>query len=174
MQEHRALHQMRCPLPVEAAAIPTRDYADTDFEELRSVNNRAFSSHPDQGNRSAEALRATMTEPWFRADGVRIHEEDGRIAGFCWTKIHPSPPAAVELGEIYVIGVDPDYHGRGLGVPMTAAGLEWLADQGISTGMLYVEADNIPALRTYERLGFTILRTDRAWTWAAPPEGSAP
>ena len=46
---------------------------------------------------------------------------------------------------------------------MTAAGLDWLADQGLTTGMLYVEHDNAPAIRTYERLGFTPHRTDRAW-----------
>lgn len=165
MIELRALHQMRCPLPVDAAPLSTRPYGDDDLDELLAVNNRAFASHPDQGSQTTESLLATMSEPWFLADGLRIHERDGRIAGFCWTKIHPSPPAATELGEIYVIGVDPDFHGQGLGVPMTAAGLVWLAEQGIRTGMLYVEADNVPAIKTYERLGFTVLRTDRAWLW---------
>ncbi len=163
LQEFRALHQMRCHLPVSAEPLESRDYVDADLEALRSANNRAFASHPDQGNQTTASMRATMAEPWFKPEGVRIHERDGRMAGFCWTKIHPSPPAVTELGEIYVIGVDPDFHGQGLGVPMTAAGLAWLADQGITTGMLYVEADNVPAIRTYERLGFTVLRTDRAW-----------
>ena len=65
-----------------------------------------------------------------------------------------------------MIGIDPDFHGQGLGVPMTAAGLHWLSDHGLDTGMLYVEADNAPALRTYERLGFVRFRTDRAWARA--------
>ncbi|MDH3681718.1 MAG: mycothiol synthase [Acidimicrobiia bacterium] len=172
MTEFRALHQMRCPLPVDAEPIPTRAFTDDDLDELVLVNNRAFASHPDQGGQTVETLTSTMSEPWFRADGLRIFERDGRIAGFCWTKIHRSPPAATELGEIYVIGVDPDFHGQGLGVPMTAAGLDWLADQGIETGMLYVEADNVPAVRTYERLGFVVLRTDLAWIWAPPAADS--
>lgn len=166
MTELRALHQMRCPLPVDVEPIPTRAFTPDDLDELVQVNNRAFAAHPDQGDQTTETFAATMSEPWFRADGLRIFERDGRIAGFCWTKIHPSPPAATELGEIYVIGVDPDFHGQGLGVPMTAAGLAWLADRGIETGMLYVEADNVPAIRTYERLGFVVLRTDRAWMWS--------
>lgn len=165
MTELRALHQMRCKLPVDVEPLPTRSYRPDDLEALLVVNNRAFASLPDQGGQTAESLLETMEQPWFRPDGLRLHERDGRLVGFCWTKIHPSPPAVTELGEIYVIGVDPDYHGRGLGGPMTAAGLAWLSDQGISTGMLYVEADNIPAIRTYERLGFIVLRTDRAWTW---------
>lgn len=166
----RALHQMRVPLPVAIAPIDSRPYRPDDLSALCLVNNRAFAHHPDQGNQTEEGLLATMAEPWFRADGLRIHEEDGRIAGFCWTKIHPArsdpgdPDATTTpLGEIYVIGVDPDFHGRGKGGPMTAAGLSWLSEQGLSTGMLYVEADNVPAVRTYERLGFSIVRTDAAW-----------
>ena len=38
-----------------------------------------------------------------------------------------------------------------------------LAERGETIGMLYVEADNVPAIRTYEGLGFDIVRTDRAW-----------
>ena len=100
-----------------------------------------------------------MAQPWFDPEGIRLYEVDGVLAGFCWTKRHDEP----KLGEIYVICIDPDFHGRGLGRPMTAAGLDWLAEQGETIGMLYVEADNVPAIRTYEGLGFDIVRTDRAW-----------
>jgi mycothiol synthase len=164
MAPFRALHQMRCPLPLAVDPVPTRSYRpDRDLEAVRAVNNRAFAHHPDQGAKTAADLGAIMAEPWFRPDGLRIYERDGRMAGFCWTKIHSDPDPARRLGEIYVIGVDPDFHGQGLGGPMTAAGLQWLSAQGITTGMLYVEADNEPAVRTYLRLGFTTVRTDRAW-----------
>ena len=49
------------------------------------------------------------------------------------------------MGEIYVIGVDPDFHGRGWGRALTQAGLAWLAGRGLTVGMLYVDADNVPA-----------------------------
>ncbi len=160
MQRVRALHQMRCSLPVEAQALTTRAFVRGEDEELlRSVNNRAFANHPDQGNLSPADLEEKLAEPWNREGGIRLHERDGVIAGFCWTKIHE----AQGLGEIYAIGVDPDFHGQGLGVPMTASGLEWLTEQGLRTGMLYVEADNEPAIRTYRRLGFDVARTDMAW-----------
>ena len=58
---------------------------------------------------------------------------------------------------------DPSMHGQGLGSPMTRAGLDWLAAQGIEHGMLYVESDNDPANRTYEKIGFHRHRTDRAY-----------
>lgn len=157
---YRALHQMRCRLPLDVPMLDTRAFRPgDDDEDLVRVNNRAFAHHPSQGKLSIEAFRSDMTQPWFEPDGVRMYEVDGTLAGFCWTKRHAEPA----LGEVYVICIDPDFHGRGLGRPMTAAGLHWLAEQGEEVGMLYVEADNVPAIRTYEGLGFRIVRTDRAW-----------
>ncbi len=159
-EQVRALQQMRCALPVAADAIPTRSFRPGhDDDALIRVNNRAFVDHPDQGGWTLETLQQRMAEPWFDPDGVRLFERDGQLAGFCWTKIHQQPP----LGEIFAIGIDPDFHGQRLGVPMTAAGLAWLHDQGLAEGMLYVECDNTPAVRTYERLGFSTVRIDRAW-----------
>lgn len=168
LSEARALHQLRCPLPAQVEVLPTRPFvAGQDEDALIEVNNRAFASHPDQGGMTRDRLDEVSTEDWFEPEGLRLHDDPdrpGHLAGFCWTKVHePLAPGEPRLGEIYAIGVDPSHHGRGLGVPMTGAGLRWLADQGLTTGMLYVEADNEPALRTYDRLGFTHHRTDRAW-----------
>lgn len=167
--ELRALHQMRCPLPVGSDPLPTRSFVPgRDNELLLAVNNRAFAAHPDQGGMTADDLNRYAEQPWFNPDGIRLYEDNddpAKLAGFCWTKIHqPLAPGEPKLGEIYAIGIDPDHHGKGLGVPMTAAGLAWLADQDLTTGMLYVEADNAAAIRTYEKLGFTRHRTDRAWS----------
>lgn len=166
--ELRALHQLRCSLPVESRPVATRPFVPGQDEELLlRVNNRAFVDHPDQGGMTQEDLASAAAQPWFNPDGIRLYEDPDdptTLAGFCWTKIHnPLADGEPMLGEIYAIGIDPDHHGKGLGVPMTAAGLTWLADQGLTTGMLYVEADNAPAIRTYEKLGFTNHRTDRAW-----------
>ena len=91
-----------------------------------------------------------------------IHAEDGRLAGFCWTKVHRDhdPP----LGEIYVIGIDPDFQGLGLGRQLTLAGLDSIAGRGIDAGMLYVDGANAPARSMYEQIGFTVHRADRAYT----------
>lgn len=156
----RTLLQLRRSLPADGPVLDTRPMTDADVDEIVAVNNRAFDWHPEQGSLTVERLREQMAEPWFAADGLRVHDRDGRIAGFCWTKIHEEPE---RLGEIYVIGLDPDYAGRGLGGPLTGAGLSWLADRGLDTAMLYVEEDNAPARAVYDRLGFAIHRTDRLW-----------
>lgn len=166
--ELRSLHQLRCTLPLSVPVLTTRPFVPgQDEERLLAVNNRAFASHPDQGNMTVDDLNDAANQPWFQADGIRLYDDPGdpdKLAGFCWTKIHePIAEGQPRLGEIYAIGIDPDHHGQGLGKPMTAAGLAWLAAQGLTTGMLYVEADNEPALRTYYKLGFERHRTDIAW-----------
>lgn len=90
-----------------------------------------------------------------------ISGEGGQMTGFCWTKIHPD--AKPPVGEIYIIGAHPDYQGRGLGRALVLAGLDWLHGQGLTIGMLYVEANNDPAVRLYHRLGFEIVHDFRCW-----------
>ncbi|HSL58184.1 MAG TPA: GNAT family N-acetyltransferase, partial [Acidimicrobiales bacterium] len=115
MRRVRELWQMRRPLPVEATTdLATRAFRPgEDDAAWLEVNNRAFAWHPDQGGWTHDDLAERLGEPWFDPEGFRLHEVDGRLAGFCWTKEHHEvdPP----LGEIFVIGVDPAFHGRGLG-----------------------------------------------------------
>jgi mycothiol synthase len=122
------------------------------------VNSRAFAWNPEQGGWTEETLRSRMDEPWFDPAGFLIHDRDGRMAGFCWTKVHSNTQP--RLGEIYVIGVDPDFQGLGLGRGLTLAGLASLASRGIGTGMLFVDAENVAAVKLYDSLGFEIHRTD--------------
>lgn len=162
---YRDLWQLRCPLPNTPSGLTTRAITDVDVDEFVRVNNRAFHWHPEQGGLTADAVRATMSEDWFDPDGFRLlHDDAGELIGFCWTKIHADHAPA--LGEIYVIAIDPSQHGRGLGKPMTLAGLEWLSARGLEHGMLYVESDNDPANATYAALGFTRHHTDRAYRLA--------
>ena len=117
-----------------------------------------------------------MGEPWFSTDGfiLAISDDTGDIAGFHWTKVHgatghaahapkdhaPEAHAHEALGEVYVVGVDPNWQGTGLGRAITVIGLQHLRDLGLSQAMLYVDATNGPALKLYSSLGFTRWDTD--------------
>ena len=159
----RTLLQMRLPLPADASGIETRAFTPDDIDEFVAVNNRAFSWHPEQSGLTREKVEADMAAAWFDPDGFRLHHIDGELAGFCWTKVHAATDDDPALGEIYVIAVDPPFHGRGLGKAMSLAGLEWLATAGLDTGMLYVESDNAAAVATYKRIGFSTHREDTLW-----------
>jgi mycothiol synthase len=171
----RVLYQMRRPLPVEdslrSGQIVTRPFrVGVDEDAWLEVNNRAFHWHPEQGGWNRDTLLQREAEPWFDPSGFLLHDDsDGNVDGFCWTKIHKDTEP--QLGEIYVIAVDPARadHTRGLGRQLVIAGLDYLHQKGLTVGMLYVDASNAPAVKLYVDLGFVINHLDQAYVGDIAP-----
>jgi mycothiol synthase len=161
----RELRQMRRPLPGDGLPEPVLPPGVTvrafrpgaDDAAWLALNAAAFAHHPEQGSLTQRDLDDRMAQAWFDPAGFFLAERGGRLTGFHWTKTH----AADRLGEVYVVGVHPDEQGSGLGRALTAIGLRHLAyERGLPTAMLYVDADNAPAVTVYERLGFTTHEVD--------------
>jgi mycothiol synthase len=171
----RELWQMRrslAALPpltqVPGVRLTTYPGPEVDAELLR-VNNAAFHWHPEQGGWTQAEVDERRGESWFDPAGLFLAYDSAdtageRLLGFHWTKIHPGSG----LGEVYVVGVGPDAQGRGLGALLTLAGLHHLADRlgPDGTVLLYVEADNTAAVKTYRRLGFELYSADVAYAEA--------
>jgi mycothiol synthase len=176
--------------PLPAAELPAgvtvrtfvRGQDDDDWVALHAA---AFAGHPEQGSWTADDLHRRMAEPWFDPDGFFLAERsrvDGArpLVGFHWTKVHGGSGEAHDrldqphahdgqpgtthghdpIGEVYVVGVDPAERGHGLGRAMTLVGLRHLRHHGLPDAMLYVDADNGPAIALYTALGFTHWETD--------------
>jgi mycothiol synthase len=166
----RELLQMRRPLDdLPAVTVPDGVRIATysgpaDDAELLRVNNAAFAWHPEQGGWTEADIAERRGESWFDPEGIFLafDEPTGRLLGFHWTKIHDS-----DLGEVYIVGIDPAAQGRGLGAALTLIGLHHLAGalsaSSEASVMLYVEADNSAAVKTYSRLGFDVSSVDAAY-----------
>lgn len=166
-QRIRTLIQMRRSLlsPLPHADLTVRGFqVRRDEAAWLTLNAQAFRDHPEQGHWTQTDLDRRLSESWFDPEGFLIHERDGQIVAFCWTKVHGRHGTGGSdqeghhshdlIGEIYVIGVDPKYRGEGLGRALTIAGLRHLRSHDVPTAMLFVDATNTPAIAMYQSLGF--------------------
>jgi mycothiol synthase len=167
----RRLLQLRMPLTGSYLASEPSDgvtidsfVPGADDAAWVALNARVFAGHPEQGRLTADDLHSRMAEPWFDADDFLVaRAADGAMIGYNWLKVEPAP----EPGEIYVIGVDPEYAGKGLGRTLMQRGLARLAARGCTSAALYVEEDNSPAVPLYRSLGFTDYTVDVQYARAA-------
>jgi mycothiol synthase len=146
--------------PIPASPPPTGVMIRTfvvgkDEREWLEVNALAFAGHPEQGRIALDDLTDRMAEPWFDPGGFFVAIRDSAMIGFHWTKQHPG-----RLGEVYVLGVDPEAGGEGLGGALLSIGLEYLRRRGNTEVELYVEADNEPAVALYGGYGFGVASRD--------------
>ncbi|MGY1744406.1 mycothiol synthase [Blastococcus sp. SYSU D00695] len=157
----------RPALPDGVRVLPFRPGRDE--QAWLRVNARAFAHHPEQGAWTAEDLARREAEPWFDPAGFFLAwrgdpDGGGTLLGSHWTKVHPPGDAGDEaVGEVYVLGIDPDAQGTGLGRALTDLGLASLRGRGLREVLLYVEADNVPAVALYEKRGFTRSAVDVSW-----------
>lgn len=169
----RELWQMSRPLDGEWAELPDHVelpdgfavrpfHVGKDEEAWLAVNARAFAHHAEQGRTTLADLRDRQQEPWFDPQGFLLVEDrqqldpagEPRLAAFHWTKVEPPQSGGTVTGEVYVVGVDPDYQGRGLGRAVTLLGLQHLRAVSTDVAKLYVDGDNAAAIATYSHLGF--------------------
>lgn len=175
-QMRRSLHAP-LPEPVYPQDVTVRTFRPgADEASWVEVNRRAFAGLPDQGGWQIEDLRLREAEPWFDPTGFFLAERGPRLVGFHWTKVHgggyaPGSPATGQagsptparvaghphspLGEVYVVGVDPDAQGAGLGRALTLTGLRHLRGLHLGSAMLYVDEENTAAIALYTGLGFS-------------------
>ncbi|GIE80004.1 mycothiol acetyltransferase [Actinoplanes philippinensis] len=164
----RVLWQMRRSLVAPLPEIPLPEGVTlrhfrpgSDEQAWLGVNARAFAHHPEQGRWTVDDLLSREAEPWFDPAGFLLAVDiTDTVLGFHWTKVHPASGDEPALGEIYVLGVDPSGHRRGLGAALSVAGLQYLAGRGLTVAGLYVDESNSAAVKLYRGLGFEIFKTD--------------
>jgi GNAT superfamily N-acetyltransferase len=90
---------------------------------------------------------------------VWVAIEADSTVGFVVAKIHLDD----SVGEIYMVAVDPDFQGRGIGTALIKFALTWMKDAGMSIAMVETGGDegHAPARHTYEKVGFGLFPVAR-------------
>jgi mycothiol synthase len=149
---HRSLEDL---LPTTKYEYKIRTFNPAQDEDpWLALNNKIFTNHPDQGNWALADLENRMAENWFDPEGFFLAVKEDEIVGFVWTKIHQDFVNQDPVGELYVVGVDPDHAHQGIGRAVSVAAINYLIEKGLKRSMLYVDADNEKGLALYTSLGF--------------------
>lgn len=112
--------------------------------------------HPDWQADQRRAVEEACTSDECR---TWVAEIDASIAGFVVVELHEER----RLGEIFMLAVDPEHQGSGVGSALTAFALGWMKGAGMIVAMVETGGDpgHETARRTYEKAGFELLPISR-------------
>lgn len=131
------------------------------------VNAAAFATHPEQGRITEADFALQRAEPWFDPNDLLLLEAPGgeRLAGSTWIKTVRTTDAGAPHTEteLYAVGVDPAFTGRGLGRVLLEATLARMAEHTPDRVTLYVDGENERAVNMYLAAGFEIDSRSRQW-----------
>jgi ribosomal protein S18 acetylase RimI-like enzyme len=145
----------------QAALITVRPAIPTDAPAIGAVFDAAVRA-------GWTYLGDLVREPMFTAENwdqlvadhappqvllVAEHETDGVVG---YTAAHPGD------GEMFLLFVDPDHSGRGIGGTLLSAAHDSLHAAGCREAFLFTHEDNEPALAFYTRAGYNPDGTDRS------------
>jgi ribosomal protein S18 acetylase RimI-like enzyme len=124
------------------------------FSSLEQVLGREIfvRLHGDWRQYQEKAVRDTLADD---ATQVWVAEAARGVVGFVAAKLHPER----QLGEIWMLAVDPDAQGRGIGSALTEVATGWLREAGMTVAMVETGGDpgHAPARRVYEKANYTVL-----------------
>lgn len=123
------------------------------------INNAIFAAHPEQGHFTVADLEARMQLAWFKPEHLVFMYIEEKLIGYVWNKIEQKSQNII-TGEVYAIGVSTAYQGKGYGNLLFQWALEAIGKANCQQIFIYVEADNLPAIRLYEKYGIRIISTD--------------
>ena len=124
------------------------------FASMEAILGREifFRLHGDWRDYQEQAVRETL------ADGqMTIWVADpGPVAGFVAARV---ANAQRQLGELYMLAVDPENQRRGIGTALTEHATDWMRDAGMRVAMISTGGDpgHAPARHVYEKAAYTLL-----------------
>jgi ribosomal protein S18 acetylase RimI-like enzyme len=134
-----------------AEGVTIRPARADDEDALLAVDRATWSPHTSPSHAPPQGpFFGGTTEP----HDVLVAEIDGRLIGYGKIR-HPTPlPASEHVWEVFGLGVDPQFEGRGAGRALMEALIDEARARGGQKMTLRVFAPNDRARRLYKSLGF--------------------
>jgi mycothiol synthase len=128
---------------------------------LTQLQNRSFAGTWGFNPNTIEEITYRVNLPNSSRDDIFLIFDSDKPVGYCWTRIEVWEKQAPGegTGRIYMLGVDPDYRGRGLGRQLLLAGLSYLRNKSFRVAVLTVDSENKAARALYGSVGFRLWKS---------------
>jgi mycothiol synthase len=144
--------QEKIPRPEPPDGFTIRSFQPGDAPILTEVQNAAFAGSWGFSPNTVAEIEYRTSLSNTSHPGILFLLNGAKVAGYCWTFL--APANGKTRGIIGMIGVAPDYRGRGVSKPILLAGMEYLKSIKVNDIGLHVDGDNAPAIRLYLSVGF--------------------
>ncbi len=124
--------------------------------QLTKLQNRAFGGSWGFCPNTTSEIVQQLNAPGYGHNGVILAYHREKAVGYCWTAQvrRTGGMSDAMIGRIHMMGVAPEFRGRGLGRHILWSGLKHLAGKNIRTVELTADSKNEAACSLYERAGF--------------------
>ena len=151
------LDNMRLP-DMGPSEFVIRSLGPDEEDKLTQIQNRSFAGswgfNPNTPDEIAYRINLSSCSP----GNIMIVYLKNKPIGYCWTRIFAEERSAAGSlkGEIHMLGVDPDYRGKGIGRNVLLAGLADLKTKGVTIVELTADGEEPVALGLYASVGFEV------------------
>ena len=135
-----------------------------EIERLTQLQNRSFTGAWGYNPNTVKEIIYRINLPNCSPNDIILAFDVDEPIGYCWTRINfwKNKASGEGTGRIYMLGVDPDYRGRGFGRKLLLAGLSYLKSKGLRLVELTVDSKSKRACALYKSVGFK-LWTSSLW-----------
>lgn len=139
---------------IDQTAFSYRHLRRGEEDRLTQIQNRSFAGTWGYNPNTVEEIIYRTNLSGCSPEDVIVAYGGDRPIGYCWTRIIYKAATGERKGQIFMLGVDPDYRGRGVGKGVLLAGLEYLKSKGLPVAELTVDSRNRAACSLYRSVGF--------------------
>lgn len=147
---------------IDRAAWQYRHLQRGEEDKLTQIQNRSLAGTWGYNPNTVEEIIYYTSLANCCPEDVILACDGDKIVGYCWTRISYETATDERKGQIFMLGVSPDYRGRGVGKGVLLAGLSYLKSKGLQVAELTVDSRNQAACALYRSVGFKV-RTSSLW-----------
>lgn len=143
---------------ISQTAVTIRPLRSDEENRLAMIQNHFFKGSWGYNPNAVEEVSHVVNSSGGSPKDIILCFDGDRTVGYCWTRINRETNARLKRkkGRIHMMGVDPDYRGRGFGKLMLHEGLCHLKNQGVEIVELTTDSKNTAACELYRSVGFEV------------------